>query len=112
MWLFHLESTLILPQGNRTRGIQHEGLQLPRIEIVSTMRTPFHDGRPGIAKMQLNSAPEHWRIWGLPAPPQQDQILSFSHSFLPKSAHVGRFAPPPPPPPQREILDPPLPEQG
>ena len=28
------------------------------------------------------------------APPQQDPILSFSHTFLPKSTHVGGRCPP------------------
>ena len=37
--------------------------------------------------------------------PPWDPILSFLHTFSPKSAHVG--GPRPPPPPQ-EILDPPL----
>ena len=36
-------------------------------------------------------------------PPLWDPILSFSHTFSPKSAHVGG-----PRPPLREILDPPL----
>ena len=40
-----------------------------------------------------------------PPPPQQDQFLSFSHTFLPKSVCIGGWRPPPP---QREILDPPL----
>ena len=40
-------------------------------------------------------------------PPKQDPILSFSHPFLPKSAHVGGQCPPTAPyPPQWEILDP------
>ena len=38
-------------------------------------------------------------------PPQQDQFLSFLHTFLPKSVRIGGWHPPPP---QREILDPPL----
>ena len=37
------------------------------------------------------------------APPQQDQFLSFSHMFSPKSVRVGGWRPPtgwrPPPPP-------------
>ena len=39
----------------------------------------------------------HWRIRGAPrrAPPQQDQFLSFSHTFLPKSVCVGVWRPPP-----------------
>ena len=37
------------------------------------------------------------------APPQQDQFLSFSHTFSPKSVRIGGWRPP-----QREILDPPL----
>ena len=37
-------------------------------------------------------------------PPQQDQFLSFSHTFSLKSVRVGGWRPPP----QREILDPPL----
>ena len=37
----------------------------------------------------------HWRIQGaLPAPPVQDQFLSFLHTFLPKSACVGGWRPP------------------
>ena len=32
----------------------------------------------------------------LPAPPQQDQFLLFSHTFLPKSVCVGGQRPPPP----------------
>ena len=44
------------------------------------------------------------------APPQQDQFLSFSHTFLPKSVCVRGWCPPPMGqcPPQWEILDPPL----
>ena len=46
------------------------------------------------------------------SPPQQDQFLSFSHTFSLKSVRIGGWRPPPPtgrrPPPQREILDPPL----
>ena len=34
----------------------------------------------------------HWRM----PPPQQDPILLFSHTFLPKSANVGGRRPPPP----------------
>ena len=40
---------------------------------------------------------------GAHPPPQQDQFLSFSHTFSPKSVRVGGWCPP-----QREILDPPL----
>ena len=41
--------------------------------------------------------------------PQRDPILSFSHTFLPKSTHVrGWHSPNGLAPPQREILDPPL----
>ena len=36
-------------------------------------------------------------------PPQQDQFLSFSHTFSLKSVRIGGWRPP-----QREILDPPL----
>ena len=54
----------------------------------------------------------HWRIQGAPPapPPQQDQFLSFSHMFLPKSIHIGGRRPPPQlvGAPQWEILDPPL----
>ena len=54
----------------------------------------------------------HWQIQGAPpahAPPQQDQFLSFSHTFLPKSVCVGGWCPPNgSAPPQWEILDPPL----
>ena len=51
---------------------------------------------------------------GVPAhAPLQDPILSFSHTFSLKSAHVGGQTPPPPkwvhaPPPLRKILDPAL----
>ena len=42
-------------------------------------------------------------------PPQQDQFLSFSHTFLPKSVCVRGWCPPNRlVPPQREILDLPL----
>ena len=40
---------------------------------------------------------EHWRIQGGAAgtrPPQQDQFLSFLHTFLPKSVRVGGWRPP------------------
>ena len=56
----------------------------------------------------------HWRIQGggcaaAHAPPQQDQFLSFSHTFSLKSVSVGGWRPPNgSAPPQREILDPPL----
>ena len=42
-----------------------------------------------------------------PSPhPQQGPILSFSHTFPPKSVHTGGRRPPMGrPPPQREILD-------
>ena len=41
--------------------------------------------------------------------PQQDQFLSFSHTFSPKSVHIGGWCPPNGlAAPQREILDPPL----
>ena len=50
----------------------------------------------------------HWRIWGWGVPDAHhslwDPILSFSHTFSPKSTHVGS----PRPPPLQEILDPPL----
>ena len=56
--------------------------------------------------------PIHWRIQGGAAgarPPQQDQILSFSHTFLPKSVQIGGWHPPNGlAPPQEEILDLPL----
>ena len=45
-----------------------------------------------------------WRIYiqKFPAPlPKSDPILSFLHTFLPKSAHIGGWHP------QLEILDPP-----
>ena len=54
----------------------------------------------------------HWRIWGGACPahaPPWDPILSFSHTFLPKSAHVGGPCPPNGCMPLLwEILDPPL----
>ena len=41
---------------------------------------------------------------------QQDEIFSFSHTFLSKSGHIRGWCPPPNGlvPPQWEILDPPL----
>ena len=43
----------------------------------------------------------HWRIQGGAAsacpPTQRDPILSYSHTFPPKSAHIGGRCPPPPP---------------
>ena len=51
---------------------------------------------------RLASLCNHWRIQGgaagAPPPPQQDPFLSFSHTFSPKSVHVGGRRPPPPPP--------------
>ena len=41
--------------------------------------------------------------------PLQDPILSFSHTFSPKCAHIGCPRPLTGPCPPREILDPPLP---
>ena len=60
--------------------------------------------------------PLHWRIQGgaagaCPPPPERDPILSFLHTFSPKSARIGGRRPPLPwlgAPPQREILDLPL----
>ena len=43
--------------------------------------------------------------------PQQDQFLSFSHTFLPKSMHRRLVPPNGLVPPQWEILDPPLHDQ-
>ena len=41
-------------------------------------------------------------------PPQRDSVLSFLHTFLPKSARIGGRRPQLVVAPQREILDPPL----
>ena len=50
------------------------------------------------AKMEPNAlrSHEHWQIQGvlLAYAPQQDPILSFSHTFLPKSTHIGGWYPP------------------
>ena len=47
------------------------------------------------------------------APPQQNQFLSFSHTFLPKSVPIGGWHPPNgSAPPQWDILDPPLVDNG
>ena len=50
----------------------------------------------GLPHIQITSAlVDPGGATGAP-PPQQDQILSFSHTFLPKSAHVGGRRPLPP----------------
>ena len=59
------------------------------------------------SQQQARDKAVHWQIYiqnFLVHTPPWDPILSFSHTFTPKSTHIGGPCPPPP----REILDPPL----
>ena len=62
---------------------------LGKIVIINTLMISTF-----VYKLLMIYTLAHWRIWGgacrmhAPPPPLRDQILSFSHTFLPKSTHV------------------------
>ena len=74
--------------------IFHDNLTAYFVRKYTTEKIKFQKISPGKCKSS-----NHWRIQGGGAPrrgppPQQDQFLSFSHTFSPKSVRVRGWHPP------------------
>ena len=75
----------------KVKALVRDGLQLPQTEIINAMRTPHHDNKPGIVKIQFKDKDTKIAVLRVKSPLFQDE--RYKRVFIRSSQpHIERVA--------------------